>query len=113
MDWSQVVLFGIILFLIWYLNRKPKYFPPGPTGLPLVGYLPFVGKYSHETFQKLGKKYGNVLGIQMGNYNVVVLNDWTAIKEALVNQSDVFNGRPQNIVFEIASDYAGKCDKNC
>ena len=41
-----------------YLLRKRL--PPGPIGLPILGYVPFLGKAPHKTITKLGEKYGNV-----------------------------------------------------
>ena len=41
-----------------YLQKKRL--PPGPTGLPFVGYTPFLGKAPHRSITKLGEKYGNI-----------------------------------------------------
>lgn len=54
----------IILVCIGYLSLKRKHrkLPPGPTGLPVFGYYPFLGKEPEKTLKELGEKYGNVLG---------------------------------------------------
>ncbi|GBL95312.1 hypothetical protein AVEN_37759-1 [Araneus ventricosus] len=35
---------------------------PGPIGLPLVGYLPFLGKEPHKTLWRMKGRYGNMIG---------------------------------------------------
>lgn len=42
------------------LWKKPGNYPPGPIGLPVVGYLPFLTDKPHEKLEKLRKKYGNI-----------------------------------------------------
>lgn len=105
-----VLLLGVLLIviLLWYFNKKPKNFPPGPLGLPVVGYLPFLGKYPFKTLTTLGQKYGGVFSIPLGHRHVVVLNDWASIKEAFINQSEAFSGRDKNVIYEEAVHYAGK-----
>ncbi|GFR06303.1 cytochrome P450 2F3 [Trichonephila clavata] len=57
----------------WYnIQRKG---PPGPVGLPFVGYLPFLGKEPHKTFRKMKEKYGPKY--------TVILNEYTVMKEVL------------------------------
>ncbi|CAG2115303.1 unnamed protein product [Medioppia subpectinata] len=64
-----------------------KKLPPGPIGLPFVGYLPFLKGEPSKEFVQIAKKYGPVFGIQLGSCPVVVLNDWPSIKEALTHES--------------------------
>lgn len=59
------LLFGVIILVcIGYFSLKRKHtkLPPGPTGLPVFGYYPFLGKEPEKTLRELGKKYGNVFG---------------------------------------------------
>lgn len=105
--------FVFILFIYWlikrFLDRHDVYnIPPGPYGLPIVGYLPFLGQQPHKVLSQLGKKYGNVFSIQMGAHLGVVLNDWKAIKSALIDQSDIFSGRP---ILDIINDVGGRFGK--
>jgi len=64
----QFLLLLVLLSLIWV--RRPKNFPPGPRGLPLVGYLPFLNKldpdYPFRGMAKLANVYGPVTGFYMG-----------------------------------------------
>ncbi|XP_035204425.1 cytochrome P450 18a1-like [Stegodyphus dumicola] len=82
---SNVVLLLIILLctIIYLYGTKKKYkLPPGPIGLPILGYLPFLGKEPHKTLSALAKKYGNVFGLYFGRQYAVVINEWTAVREA-------------------------------
>jgi hypothetical protein len=52
----------ILSFYKWHRNKSinKKLMPGGPIGLPIVGYLPFLGSKPHCKFVQLSKKYGNV-----------------------------------------------------
>ncbi|CAL1272926.1 unnamed protein product [Larinioides sclopetarius] len=90
-------LFGICAFFLAYfialfIKKTRSNFPPGPIGLPIVGYLPFLSEDLHLDFSKLGKKYGDVFSVRLGSQNIVVLHGAEAIKEAL-NKTE-FLGKP-------------------
>lgn len=68
------------IYSSWSLSNK---LPPGPRGLPVVGYLPFLGKKAYESFLELGKKYGPIFSLNVGGRYAIVINDWPSIKEAL------------------------------
>ncbi|GBL95325.1 Cytochrome P450 2J5 [Araneus ventricosus] len=67
--------------LQWYDSRRKRV--PGPTGLPLVGYLPFLGNEPHKKFWEMREKYGDVIGIDVGRKFLVVLNEYKVMKEVL------------------------------
>ncbi|XP_074603771.1 cytochrome P450 2A8-like [Brevipalpus obovatus] len=79
-------------------SRRPKRFPPGPYGLPIVGYLPFVSDHLPEDYIKLGKKYGSPFSIHLGKFDFIIINDWHHANEALqreellARQPDGFSG---------------------
>lgn len=102
MFWLELASVTLMLLLVWLWKsaQRPKNFPPGPRGLPLFGYAFFLGKYGHLTLRDLGNKYGNVYSLTLGSRHTVVLNDWKAIKAALVHQSDNFSGRPYTYIFD-------------
>ncbi|KAK7112799.1 cytochrome P450 1A1-like [Littorina saxatilis] len=86
------------------VNKKRQNLPPGPCGLPLVGYLPFFGKQPPVTFHELRKTYGDVISISMGSWPAVVINGREAIKEALVTKGDDFSGRPAFTTAQLLND---------
>ena len=54
-------LFVFLGYFIYIFVKKPKFnLLPGPRGLPLLGYLPFLGKSPHQELSKLGEKYGGI-----------------------------------------------------
>uniref|UniRef100_A0A914XIP6 unspecific monooxygenase n=1 Tax=Plectus sambesii TaxID=2011161 RepID=A0A914XIP6_9BILA len=98
--------------LIWAIRMLWKYYtasggnkfglpePPGPYGLPVVGYIPFIGSKAHLTFVKLAQKYGDIFQVQLGSQKVVVLNSLDVIKEAHIKDAS-FAGRPSSASIEI------------
>ncbi|GBL95317.1 Cytochrome P450 2C29 [Araneus ventricosus] len=67
--------------LKWYKSRQKR--PPGPVGLPFVGYLPFLGKEPHKTFWNMRKKYGDIISVYLGPKYTIVLNEYKVAKEVL------------------------------
>ena len=84
----------LVVKLATMVRRKRYKLPPGPWGLPLVGYLPFFGSEPPVTFTRMRKTYGDVISISMGSWSAVVINGRDAIREALVTKGDDFSGRP-------------------
>ncbi|XP_074602391.1 cytochrome P450 2J4-like [Brevipalpus obovatus] len=66
--------------------------PPGPFGLPIVGYLPFLSENFAGDYIKIGEKYGSPFSIHLGDYDFVVINDWHHANEAF--QKDELLARP-------------------
>ncbi|XP_049273317.1 cytochrome P450 2H2 [Rhipicephalus sanguineus] len=78
-------------------DQKNKPTAPGPRGVPILGYLPFLRKPYHITFTELSKQYGPIISVRLGCKNVLVLNDFTSIKEGHSNP-DVLD-RPSDFIF--------------
>ena len=71
-------------------GEKP---PPGPWGVPILGYLPFMGLDATATFNKLRKIYGDLFTISMGSHRAVVVNGLDNIREMM--HSELVSDRPQ------------------
>lgn len=66
--------------------------PPGPWGLPIIGYLLWIDPlYPYKTLTALAKKYGEVYKIKLGEVNTVVLTNPKTIKSLFMK--DVTTGR--------------------
>ncbi|KAF5284940.1 hypothetical protein FQA39_LY16895 [Lamprigera yunnana] len=48
----------------------------------------------YQAFTNLGKKYGNVIKLKLGNVNSVVINGYESIREVLVTKGHYFDSRP-------------------
>jgi cytochrome P450 family 2 subfamily J len=77
--------------------------PPGPYGLPILGYLPFLSLTApHLDFLKLGKKYGDIFRLKLGSETVIVIHGVEVIKEALSRPE--FLGRPEIGVLKLFNE---------
>ncbi|XP_035687441.1 steroid 17-alpha-hydroxylase/17,20 lyase-like [Branchiostoma floridae] len=85
----------VVLFVTWFMEYIKRWrMPPGPFPWPIIGNLPMFAGKSHLTFIDLAKKYGDVFSLKQGMTDVVVLNSVDAVREALVEKSVQFAGRP-------------------
>ncbi|XP_071534349.1 cytochrome P450 306a1 [Panulirus ornatus] len=78
---ASAVLCCVYALWAWHSSRR---LPPGPWGLPLVGYLPWVNPVApHLTLVKLVERYGRVFSLRMGGVLVVVMADPHVIRDVL------------------------------
>ncbi|XP_054652279.1 cytochrome P450 1B1-like [Dunckerocampus dactyliophorus] len=115
-EWSgqvQPALVASFVFLmcleagLWMRNLWLKRKLPGPFAWPVVGNAMQLGQMPHITFSKLAKKYGNVYQIRLGCSDIVVLNGDRAIRQALIQHSKEFAGRPNFVSFQCVSGGKG------
>ncbi|XP_032796985.2 methyl farnesoate epoxidase [Daphnia magna] len=92
--------FCLTIFLVGLTikaTKRPHNFPPGPRGLPLLGYLPFLSswdpQYPHKAMKKISEVYGPVVGMYFGlSKPIISVCGHEAVKEALHNED--LDGRP-------------------
>lgn len=92
-DAIQLVLTIVLSFILlissalWLrIGRMPKdtKLPPGPPGFPLIGHIPLrTNIFGLDKLKEWAEMYGPVFRIKLGFRNVVILNDFESIKEAL------------------------------
>ena len=70
-------IFFTLIAIIWIVQKrrnKRLNLPPGPSGVPILGYLPFVNIQTiHHDLIDMSRKYGSkVIYFKLGRDNVVV-----------------------------------------
>lgn len=102
--WSLLV-FVVVLVLVRLaqLYREQRRLPPGPWGVPILGYLPFLKGDIHLHYKELTEKYGPMFSARLGAQTIVVLGDHKTIREAF--RKEEFTGRPQTEFTEILGGY--------
>ena len=102
----RLCLIFIIVFLIvrLFITRSPLLpLPPGPFGIPLLGFLPFLGQDFHFTLTQLSQRFGPIYQIFLGSKRIVVISDTQIIRQAFRLQ--VFSGRPDTELTKILQGY--------
>lgn len=92
-SWATAIL-ALAVCVIFYLYIQWIHMPPGPTGLPYLGYYPFLRSDFHVQLQDLEKKYGDVFCIRCTGQTFLYLGSVQALREAHVTKADCFTGRP-------------------
>ncbi|XP_075178686.1 cytochrome P450 2B11-like [Anomaloglossus baeobatrachus] len=96
---ATTVLLLVLLCLVWtiWVKGKPKdplRLPPGPRPLPVIGNILQIKPQEFLlSLQQFQKKYGPIFTIYFGSRPTVVICGYDAVKEALVDNKDVFSGR--------------------
>lgn len=105
---TSIILILSLLLTYYYWNQRKL--PPGPWGVPIFGYLPWLDpKEPYITLTKLSKKYGPIYGVNLGSVYTVVLSDSKLIREAFTK--NVYTGRaPLYVTHGIMKGY-GKLRK--
>lgn len=100
----------IVLLVQWSFKfyQQCKSLPPGPWGIPILGYLLFMGNEKHTSFMELAKSYGTVYSARLGYQLTVVLSDYKMIREAF--RREEFTGRPDTPFLKTLNGF-GKCTK--
>ncbi|XP_069814558.1 cytochrome P450 2C28-like isoform X2 [Dendropsophus ebraccatus] len=91
-----LVLVLTFLVMMWVRRKgQQSKFPPGPTPLPLLGNILQIDfKNIVEEFVQFGTKYGPVSMAYLGPKKVLILNGYDIVREAYLEQGDVFSDRP-------------------
>nr|CAB3235520.1 cytochrome P450 2J2 [Phallusia mammillata] len=90
---ASLALCLLVVFLLHYYSKQAKNLPPGPTGFPFLGCIPYLSKYVERTFSQWSKTYGPVMFLKIGNQPTVVLSSFEAIHQAFVVQGVEFSNR--------------------
>ncbi|XP_030948780.1 flavonoid 3'-monooxygenase-like [Quercus lobata] len=104
---ALVSIFAVLFWFLWAAkkSRKPP-LPPGPRGLPLLGYLPFLGTNLHRKFEELAGLYGPIYKVWLGQKLCVVISSPSLVKEVVRDQDRIFANRDPPIAARVAT-YGG------
>ncbi|CAN0841951.1 Flavonoid 3'-monooxygenase [Linum grandiflorum] len=100
----SAALVAASIMALWLLkkvsNNTPL--PPGPRGLPIVGYLPFLSTHLHKCFTELAETYGPIYKLRLGSKMNVVIGSPSLAKQ--VRDQDVtFADRDPTIAAKITT----------
>lgn len=117
---------AVLLDWVWLQRQRACGIPPGPKPRPLVVnfwdlLLPrflrlqfWLGSGSqadtvgqHVYLARLARVYGNIFSFFIGHRLVVVLSDFHSVREALVQQAEVFSDRPRMPLISILTKEKG------
>lgn len=129
LDYVAILGTSIFTFLIYsYVQRRDAQFkglpyPPGPSGLPVLGNLHQVNalrphpqvrsspRPTHQLYFRItqflewAREYGPIFRVCMGPTQLIVLNTAEAADELLVNRGTTYSGRPSpHVAFDLVSD---------
>ncbi|XP_062959345.1 cytochrome P450 2C20-like isoform X2 [Cynocephalus volans] len=97
MDPVVVLVFclsSLLLLSLWRQSSVRRKLPPGPTPLPIIGNMLYLGVKNMKTsLNNFSKVYGPVFTVYFGMKPVVVLYGYEAVKEALIDMGEEFSGR--------------------
>ncbi|XP_066264264.1 vitamin D(3) 25-hydroxylase-like [Branchiostoma lanceolatum] len=98
----QMFLVFCATFLVAYvIFKRSRNLPPYPAGcVPVLGHLRALGRAPHLKLAAWRRQYGDVFTVRMGMEDVVVLNGYTAVKDALVDRSDLFASTTSNYLLD-------------
>ncbi|KAF3341794.1 Ferruginol synthase [Carex littledalei] len=85
--------FFLYTTLLLLRKRRIPPLPPGPTGLPLLGSLPFLDPSLHTYFADLSKKYGPIFSLRLGSKLTVVISSPSLARAILREHDDTFANR--------------------
>ncbi|KAB7505655.1 Cytochrome P450 2L1, partial [Armadillidium nasatum] len=92
--------FIFILTLLWFHQRKPSNYPPGPWGFPLIGWPPRNVENFNREILKCKENKQDIIGWRIGTRFIVIILDYDLYIEAFRHPN--INIRPDmsSIVFQ-------------
>ncbi|KAG1737315.1 cytochrome P450 [Suillus lakei] len=103
--WLCLACVGVNLLKQVFSKKNPAPYPPGPPGWPLIGNvldMPHIKPWL--TFTEWGKKYGDIVHIEVLGQHIFVLNSVKTAMDMLDNKSTVYSDRP---IFPVGGELIG------
>ncbi|KAI3703415.1 hypothetical protein L1987_73468 [Smallanthus sonchifolius] len=89
-----------LLLLKWsvsFTHNGRTRFSPGPYGLPVFGYLPFLSHNLHERFTEMAYKYSPIFSLNLGSKFHVVVNSMDLAKVVARELDQTFANRSPTV----------------
>ncbi|KAL0295996.1 UNVERIFIED_CONTAM: Flavonoid 3'-monooxygenase [Sesamum radiatum] len=96
-------IFWCLFMLFTKYGKKTAPTPPGPRGLPIVGFLPFVRPDMHVQFTELARQYGPIYKLRLGTKLCTVISSQSLIKEIVRDNDTIFANRDCTVAGRIGS----------
>ncbi|KAL0324424.1 UNVERIFIED_CONTAM: Labd-13Z-ene-9,15,16-triol synthase, chloroplastic [Sesamum calycinum] len=108
--YMAALLVSIVLASIyWYIKSSTRLagktppLPPGPRGLPILGYLPFLRSDILQQFTDLARQYGPIYKLRLGSKLTVVIASPSLIKQVVRDQDPIFADRDATVAALVLS----------
>ncbi|KAL0326520.1 UNVERIFIED_CONTAM: Flavonoid 3'-monooxygenase [Sesamum angustifolium] len=96
-------IFWCLFMLFTKSGNKTPPTPPGPWGVPIVGFLPFLRPDMHIQFTELARQYGPIYKLWLGSKLCFVISSPSLIKEVLRDQDTIFANHDITVAGRIVS----------
>ncbi|KAJ0065416.1 hypothetical protein NL108_010386 [Boleophthalmus pectinirostris] len=103
LDYRSILIFLFLFALFADIVKywRPENYPPGPWPIPFIGDIPRIKPSTiHLDFAQFAKKYGNIFSLRLFGGNMVVINGYKLVKEALAVRGEDYIDRPTLPIFE-------------
>ncbi|XP_078597669.1 cytochrome P450 2C3-like [Branchiostoma floridae x Branchiostoma japonicum] len=88
---QTLLVFCATFLLACVIFKRSQNLPSYPAGrVPVLGHLLALGRAPLRKLTAWRRQYGDVFTVRMGMEDVVVLNGYTAVRDALVDRSELF-----------------------
>ncbi|KAK7888835.1 hypothetical protein WMY93_024395 [Mugilogobius chulae] len=115
LDYKTILIFLFLFALFTDLvkNWRPEDYPPGPWPIPFIGDIPRISPSTiHLDFAKFAKKYGNIFSVRLFGGQIIVVNGYKLVREALAVRGDDYADRPTLPIFEDLIGNSGLVSSN-
>ncbi|PWA53206.1 cytochrome P450 [Artemisia annua] len=102
----MLIILAWYKYMFAYTGTSRALLPPGPYGLPVVGYLPFLSSNLHERFTKMAHRYGPIFSIRLESKLHIVVNSVDLSKVVVRDLDQTFANRRPTLT-ALAISYGG------